>query len=91
MIGLTSLDGKPVMCVLIIQGKDPNLSVETRIDVTIKPDGNPDDMNFFFKNNGPGKYFPGGPVCEYRGKNIPTMIRWNESATVTSEILVDML
>ncbi len=35
MIGLTSLDGNPVMCVLIIQGKDPNLSVETGIDVTI--------------------------------------------------------
>ena len=92
MIGLTSLDGKPVMCVLIIQGKEPNLSVETGIDVTINPDGNPEDVDFFFNNNGPGKYLPRGPVCNYRGKkNIPTMIRWNKSATVTSDILDDML
>ena len=91
MIGLTSLDGKPVMCVLIIQGKEPNLLVETGIDVTINPDGKPDDMDFFFNNSGEGKYFPGGPVCEYRGKKVPAMIRWNESATITSDILVDML
>ena len=75
IIGLTSLNGKPVMCVLIIQGKNPNLSIETCIDVTIKPDGNPKDIDFFFNNNGEGKYFPGGPVCNYCGKNIPTIIR----------------
>ena len=91
MIGLTSLDGNPVMCVLIIQGKYPDLSVETRIDVTINPDRNTEDVDFFFNNNGEGKYFPGGPVCTYRGKKIPTMIRWNKSASITSDILVDML
>ena len=40
MIGLLSLDGNPVMYVLIIQGKDPNLSFKTGIDVTINSDGN---------------------------------------------------
>ena len=67
IIGLTSLDGKPVMCMLIIQGKEPNLSVETGIDVTINPDGKAEDIEFFFYNNGEGKYFPGGPVCNYCG------------------------
>ncbi len=47
MIGLTSFDGKPVICVLIIQGKDPNLSAEIGIDVTINPDRNPEDSAFF--------------------------------------------
>ena len=91
MIGLTSLDGNPVMCLLIIQGKEANLSIETGIDVTINPEGKPDDLDFFFNNSGEGKYFPGGPVCTYCGKKVPTMIRWNESATITSEILFDML
>ena len=93
MIGLMPLDGNPLMCVLIIQGKDPNLLVETGIDVTINPDGNHEYMDFFFNNNnGDGKYFPGGPVCKYYGgKNVPTLIRWNELATITSDILVDTL
>ena len=33
LIGLTALDGSPVMCILIIQGKTKDLSVETGIDI----------------------------------------------------------
>ena len=60
--------------------------------MTINLDGSPKDIDFFFfNNNGEGEYFSGVPVCNYCGKNIPTVIRWNESATVTSNILVNML
>ena len=33
MIGLMSLDGTPVMCVLIIHGKKRSLAIETGIDI----------------------------------------------------------
>lgn len=92
MIGLTALDGTPVLCVLILQGVNKDLSIETGIDITVDPKGRPEDGDtYFFQNTGVGNYFPGPPVCQYRGKTIPALIRWNESATITSEILVEML
>ena len=39
LIGLTSLDGQPVMCVLIIKGNRKKHSVETGIDITDAIDG----------------------------------------------------
>ena len=92
MIGLTALDGMPVLCVLIIQGVNRDLSVETGIDITIDPVGKSEEGDtYFFNNSGTGKYFPGPPVCKFRGKTIPALVRWNESATITSDILVEML
>ena len=35
--------------------------------------------------------FPGGPVCEFKGKQIPTMIRYSEKGSITGEILTDIL
>ena len=43
------------------------------------------------KNSGKNKHFSGGPECVYRGKTVPALVRWHESASITSEILVDML
>ena len=74
LIGLTSLNGQPVMCIVIIQGAKENRAVEVGIDISVQPDGNPSDADFFLKNAGPGKYFPGGPVCHFRGKDVPTLI-----------------
>ena len=77
------------MYILIIAGKTRDLSIETGIDITITPDGQTGDSdNFFFTNSGPGKYFPGPPTCRFRGKDIPALVRRNESGTITSEILV---
>ena len=91
LIGLTSLTGQPVMCIVVIQGIMRNRAAEIGIDVTIQPDGNPTDADFFMKNSGPGKYFPGAPVCHFRGKEIPPLVRWSESGSITSEILADVL
>ena len=90
MIGFTALTGDPVMCVLIFEGKKPNGAIEAGIDITVTPDGTASDPNFVEINSGPGKYFPGGPVCEFRGKKVPAVIRWHESASITSEILVEV-
>ena len=52
MIVHTSLDREPVMCMLIIQEKDPNPSADTGINVIIDPGGTPKDIDLFFNNNG---------------------------------------
>ena len=80
------------MCILIIQGKTKDLSVETGIDIRVTSEGNTEDGDtYFFKNSGPGKYFPGPPSCAVRGKDIPTLMWWNESGSITSGILVQAL
>ena len=54
MIGLTTLNGSPVMRFLIIAQKVKDLSTETGIDITVNPDGDPKDGDhYFFNNSGP--------------------------------------
>ena len=91
LIGLTAFTGEPVICIIIIQGKQPKPHVEAGVDILVSPIGDSNDSDFFEKNYGPGKYMPGGPVCHFNGKQIPAMIRWQESGSITSEILVDAL
>ena len=43
------------------------------------------------KNIGRGKVFPGGPVCEFNGKNIPTFVTNSDSGGITPDILVEVL
>ena len=42
-------------------------------------------------NTGPGKVFPGGPICIVNGTEIPTVVRRSASGGITPEILVDVL
>ena len=91
MIGLTSFTGEPVMCVLILEGKLPNGAIEAGVDIQVKPNGKTTDSDFILKNSGKGKHYPGGPECVYRGKTVPALVQWHESASITSEILVEML
>ena len=79
------------MCIFITQGIRPNRAFEVGINISIQPDGDPNDADFFLKNASQGKYFPGGPVWHFRGKDVPTLIRWIDSGSITSEILVDSL
>ena len=90
MIGFTALTGDPVMCVLIFEGKRPNGSIEAGIDFTIKPNGSPSDPDYVEINSGAGKYFPGAPVYNFKGKMVPAVVRWHESASITSDILVEV-
>ena len=91
LIGLTAFTGDPVLCIIILQGKQRRADIESGIDILVPPVGKTSDPDFYRNNFGPGKYLPGGPVCHYNGKDIPAMIRWHESGSVTSEILVDAL
>ena len=40
---------------------------------------------------GDGKTFPGGPVCEYRGYIIPTLVQWSKHGGIKGEILTNVL
>ena len=91
MIGLTAFTGEPVMCILILEGKNPKGNIEAGIDISVSPVGDNKDSNFILSNSGPGKYFPGGPECLFRGKKVPAFIRWHESASITTRILVEAL
>ena len=91
LIGLTALTGEPVMCIIILEGKNPNASIEAGVDITVDPVGDSNGDSFLFDNSGPGNYFPGGPVCEFRGKKIPPFIRWHESGSITSQYLTEAL
>ena len=91
LMGLTALTGKPVMCILVLTGKTPKTDVETGIDMFAESIGVATDHDFFINNSGPGKRFPGGPTCNFRGKEIPCFVRWSDKGSMTSEILRDSL
>ena len=44
------------------------------------------DINF-----GKGKYFPGGPTCEFNGKTIDCQVYLSPGGGITAEILVSIL
>ena len=49
-----------------------------------------DDI-FSEDNYGPGKYFPCGPTCDFRGHQIPCYVTCSPKESITSAILADML
>ena len=91
LMGLTNLKGEPVMCILVIAGKKPKAMVEMGIDSFQDMIGLETDEDFFEKNSGEGKLFPGGPTCLVKGIRVPCFIRWSEKGSMTSEILKEAL
>ena len=91
MLSFTALTGEPVLCVIIIAGVTQAFEVEMGIDLDAPTFGNPTDKDYFEKNLGKGKLFPSGPECNFNGKQIPTLVRWSPSGSITSDILVDAL
>ena len=91
LLGLTALTGDPVMCVLIIEGKKMNALQECGMDIFAEKIGEMSDEIFFENNQGQGKRFPGGPTCVFQGKDIPCLVRFTQSGSITSEVLVDIL
>ena len=91
LLGLTALNGDPVMCVLIIEGKRESRLQECGMDIFAQKIGEMTDDNFFEQSQGPGKRFPGGPTCVFQGKDIPCMVRFTQSGSITSAVLRDIL
>ena len=52
----------------------------------------PTNYNMFSKEYcGPGKYFPSGPKCNFRGHQIPYYITSRPKGSIASEILKNIL
>ena len=49
VMGLTSLTGHPVMCIVIFSGKKPNALWETGLDLEAETFRSPEDDDYFFK------------------------------------------
>ena len=91
VLGLTAISGDPVMCVVIFTGTRENRLWETGIDAFAETEGRVSDADYFEKNSGKNKRFPGGPTCTCQGKEVPCLTRWSPSGSITSAILVDIL
>ena len=91
MLAVTALTGHPVCCVVIMEGK--RLAPEDLTGEDIMASNDVDDVASWLDktNHGPGKRFPGGPTCEFRGKVIPAFVTFSDSGGVTSQILKDVL
>ena len=97
VLGLTSLDGRPVLCVVILSGKKIDIpsmagidwdAINTSINYDIE-DG--EEINFLRNNRGDGEIFPEGPVCDFKGKKIPTFVTSSESGGMDGFILTSIL
>ena len=91
LLPLVLLTGKPLMCIIIIAGKKPDVLVEMGINGAAEMNGEEGDEDFFEKNSGVGKLYPGGPTCTVRGIEVPCFIRWSTNGSITSEILTEAL
>ena len=79
------------MRIITFSGIQPNAMVVTGLDLTAENIGNATDDNFFKKNTDKENKFPGGPMCEFKGKYIPCLCRWSKKGSITAEILTYIL
>jgi hypothetical protein len=92
-LGLTLLNGEPLMCVIIIDSKQHNVLVETGIDLESREKKNrsdEDELEYFLNNLGENKQYPGGPSCTYQGTEIPCMVKFSEGGGMTPSILTEI-
>ena len=91
--GVTTLEGLPLMCVIIISSKRAEIAIGEGIDwdqIDINEtysihEG--EEFEFLKKHKGKGKIFPGGPECNYKGTTIPALIAFTESGGINGTIL----
>ena len=70
LLGFTALSEESVLCLIIIAGVRDEFCAETGIDPTATAIGDATNEDFFNKNFGPGKLYPGGPTCNFKGQRI---------------------
>ena len=96
LIGVTLMSGEPLMCVIIITGKNHDVLVEMGLDVTQLLNIDDDDLHnqnlsdFIRSNHGEGNLFPGAPTCVYKDKVIPAYVTFSESGGITATILTNI-
>ena len=99
ILGVTQLDGNPLLCVIIVSGTKPDPLVQLGIDIDVlrtmgysDEDGDSMIKNIAFveQHCGEGKIFPGPPTCYYKGKCIPGYVAFSENGGINATILTNI-
>ena len=88
VLGFTAGTGKSVMCCIIFSGN--KLIAKKHLGVDIQADLVPGEF-FMRRNHGPGKRYPGGPTCIFRGKEVPAFVCCFPKGDISSDLLMQML
>ena len=72
-------------------GKKENPLCETGLDLAAEIIVDTEDEDFFEVNAGKSKDFPGGPVCEFMGKDVPCFCQRSKKGSVNADILRTIL
>jgi hypothetical protein len=88
--------GEAIMCAIILKSEKPieeiPLSWRYGIDITKSVHHHEgEDIEIFIKNSGEGTAMAGGPSCSFRGKEIPCFVCTSPKASISSQLLADML
>jgi hypothetical protein len=67
------------------------LSWRYGIDITRNLNEGENDIQLFLNNSGPNEAMAGGPECTFKGKKIPCFTMCSQKASITSQMLADML
>ena len=84
LLGITAADGKPVMCCVVLLGYNAALSnstLSTILDASMTSN----------EHCGCLLVFPGGPICEFRGKRVPCYVTTTRHSCITGDILGNCL
>ena len=80
-----------MMCVIIFSGTRETKLYKTGMDVFTKEKSSVSGDDYFQKNSGKCKQFPGRSTCTFQGVEAPCLIRWSKKGSIASEILVNIL
>jgi hypothetical protein len=89
VMGFTAATGEPVMCAIIFEAMKMCPSWVLGLNASAPWIG--EENNLQQNTGGINKRHPQGPVCRFRGKDVPTFCYCSENGSTTAEILVDML
>ncbi len=85
---LLLLDGEPLLCAIIFAAKTMKHECVTGFDPLAEWIGDEQDVE---ANSGDSKAYPYGPVCNFRGKEVPCFCCNSESGSINGALLTAML
>lgn len=74
VLGFTAATGDPILCVILLIGEGDSVPGlwTSGIDITVEPELDEEGIPAVNTTNcGPGKYYPNGPTCMFKGKKVP--------------------
>jgi hypothetical protein len=87
--------GEAVLCAVIMKSdlhvKDIPLSWKNGIDVTRKPEGGNTTVEVYENNRHEGQAMSCGPTCRFNGNFLPCFVGTSPKASITTELLIEML